>query len=123
MALLEGSPAIDQGMNFAIMTDQRDVVRPYDLPSVANAGGGDGSDIGAYEFLPTPELNIQRANSADVVLFWSTDAADFRLESGTNVSAPDSRTDVNTARVTIGDQVYITNSAAGDGQCYRLIYP
>jgi hypothetical protein len=48
-ALLPGSPAIDQGNSFGINTDQRGYPRPYDFPSIPNAPGGDGSDIGAFE--------------------------------------------------------------------------
>jgi CSLREA domain-containing protein len=47
-ALLVGSPAIDAG-NSALTTDQRGQPRPVDDPTVANAAGGNGSDIGAYE--------------------------------------------------------------------------
>jgi hypothetical protein len=49
-ALLPGSPAIDQGKRLSAgTTDQRGVTRPFDDPTIANASGGDGSDIGAYE--------------------------------------------------------------------------
>ena len=49
-ALLPGSPAIDQGKRLSdTTTDQRGVTRPTDDPAIANADGGDGSDIGAYE--------------------------------------------------------------------------
>jgi hypothetical protein len=49
-ALLTGSPAIDKGSAVAgITTDQRGSTRPVDISSIANASGGDGSDIGAYE--------------------------------------------------------------------------
>jgi len=51
-ALLCGSPAIDQGKNFsASATDQRGAgfARTFDDPTVANATGGDGTDIGAFE--------------------------------------------------------------------------
>ena len=51
-ALLTGSPAIDAGKNFtAGTTDQRGsgFVRTFDNASIANANGGDGTDIGAYE--------------------------------------------------------------------------
>ena len=47
-----GSPAIDAGKNFAVgTTDQRGpgFVRTFDNASIANANGGDGTDIGAYE--------------------------------------------------------------------------
>ena len=43
-----GSPAIDAGQS-ALATDQVGHARPVDDPSVANAAGGDGSDIGAFE--------------------------------------------------------------------------
>ena len=48
-ALLEGSPAIDKGNSFGLTTDQRGEERPSDFAAVANAIGGDGSDIGAFE--------------------------------------------------------------------------
>jgi hypothetical protein len=48
-ALLPGSPAIDQGNCFGVHTDQRGWHRPFDYPSIPNAPGGDGSDIGAFE--------------------------------------------------------------------------
>jgi hypothetical protein len=53
--LLIGSPAIDRGFSFGSATDQRGLTRPVDNPSIANAAGGDGADIGAYEvqFGPT----------------------------------------------------------------------
>jgi hypothetical protein len=43
-------PGDRQGQTVAeATTDQRGVTRPTDNPSIANAAGGDGSDIGAYE--------------------------------------------------------------------------
>jgi hypothetical protein len=48
-ALLHGSPAIDQGNSFHIHTDQRGHHRPHKYPSIPDAPGGDGSDIGALE--------------------------------------------------------------------------
>jgi PKD repeat protein len=47
MALLFGSPAIDQGSCPGFTADQRGAARPSDFPSIANVG--DGCDIGAYE--------------------------------------------------------------------------
>jgi CSLREA domain-containing protein len=73
-ALVETSPAIDQGKNFAtdasnnpIFTDQRGdgFPRPADFPAKANAPGGDGSDIGAFELQPctlTCPANISQNN-------------------------------------------------------------
>jgi hypothetical protein len=56
MALLRGSPAIDQGSAAGLATDQRGVRRPFDVPGIPNAA--DGSDIGAYEYtLPQPFIS------------------------------------------------------------------
>jgi YVTN family beta-propeller protein len=53
LALSSGSPALDQGKAFGATVDQRGRARPSDLAAIANAPGGDGSDIGAFE-LPGP---------------------------------------------------------------------
>jgi fibronectin-binding autotransporter adhesin len=123
MALLPGSPVIDKGRSFGTLTDQRGSLRPYNLPSIANASGGDGSDIGAYEFIPTPQLHIHRALPAHVVLSWSTDAGDFRLESVTNLPPAGSWLEVTNQRVFVGDQTYVTNAATGSVKFYRLRFP
>jgi hypothetical protein len=52
-ALSAGSPAIDKG-NTSLGRDQRGSLRPFDLESTANAAGGNGADIGAFELLVTP---------------------------------------------------------------------
>jgi hypothetical protein len=50
---LSGSPAIDRGGPApGVTTDQRGKQRPVDDPTVPNAAGGDGSDIGAVELSP-----------------------------------------------------------------------
>jgi Dockerin type I domain len=56
IALLTGSPAIDKGtsnsLTGTLIVDQRGVgyARRIDKSSIANAAGGDGTDIGAFEF-------------------------------------------------------------------------
>lgn len=58
LALLHGSPAIDRGLSTAGETsDQRGSKRPVDIPSVPNAPGGDGADVGAYE-VQVPHASI-----------------------------------------------------------------
>ena len=52
-ALLPGSPAIDKG-NTIFTTDGRGFPRPIDDPGSIN-GGGNNSDIGAYEFGSSPK--------------------------------------------------------------------
>ncbi|CAN5134129.1 hypothetical protein BH20VER2_BH20VER2_18480 [soil metagenome] len=56
-----GSPAIDQGKSdgHSLEREQRGVFRIFDAPNVANASGGDGSDIGAVEIqLGSQLLNL-----------------------------------------------------------------
>jgi CSLREA domain-containing protein len=49
-ALRTGSPAIDAGSAVTgVTSDQRGEARPFDFPSVPNAQGGNGSDIGSFE--------------------------------------------------------------------------
>jgi hypothetical protein len=43
------SPLLDKGSTTIGPTDQRGLPRPFDIPSVPNAGLGDASDIGAVE--------------------------------------------------------------------------
>jgi subtilisin len=50
---LASSPAFDQGVAGSSSTDQRGETRTVDLPSAANAAGGDGTDIGAVELRPS----------------------------------------------------------------------
>jgi uncharacterized repeat protein (TIGR01451 family) len=50
-ALKCASPAIDKGKSFGSTTDQRGLIRPFDLSDTVypDAVGGDASDIGAFE--------------------------------------------------------------------------
>ncbi|AYQ33261.1 choice-of-anchor Q domain-containing protein [Runella sp. SP2] len=53
-ALLANSPALDKGAVVAgLTTDQRGQVRAYDISTIAASSGGDNSDIGAYEAIPS----------------------------------------------------------------------
>lgn len=82
IALLIGSPAIDKGTRIAfsgnLTTDQRGAgfARVFDDPSIPNAAGSDGADIGAFELevagpTPTRLANIStrlRVETGDNVL-------------------------------------------------------
>ncbi|HYI12519.1 MAG TPA: cadherin-like domain-containing protein [Thermoanaerobaculia bacterium] len=48
-ALNAGSVAVDKGNSDGVTTDARGDARPCDQPAIANAAGGDGADIGAFE--------------------------------------------------------------------------
>jgi hypothetical protein len=76
-ALLPGSLAIDKGNNSVDPTDQRGAPRVFDDPASANGGGND-SDIGAFEFQGTPpsllgnistRLSVQTGDNALIAGF------------------------------------------------------
>jgi hypothetical protein len=52
------SPAVDQGAAFGLTADQRGVQRPIDFPTIPNAAGGDGSDVGAAELQPSNDITL-----------------------------------------------------------------
>jgi len=67
-ALLLGSPAIDRGESSGSTADQRGFGRRKDIPSLANAPGGDGADVGAFESAFATLANIStrlRVQTAD----------------------------------------------------------
>lgn len=76
MALLSGSPAIDQGNSSN--NDQRGAPKPFDFISIPNAAGGNAADIGAFE-LGIPVLAISK-NSTNVALSWLANYGDFAPE-------------------------------------------
>jgi hypothetical protein len=125
-ALLTGSPAFDRGKQDAIptlglTTDQRGQPRPFDFPSIANAPGGDGSDIGAFEANPPP-LNIV-ASGTNLVLSWLLEGPGFRLESVTNFPASNNWALIGGTPVAIGNWFYVTTPRNAPHKFYRLIYP
>ena len=70
IALLPDSPALDQATSVTIdgmtlTTDQRGVgfPRTFDDPAIANADGGDGTDIGAFEGAVAQQLAVLSAVS------------------------------------------------------------
>ena len=122
-ALLAGSPAIDKGKRDAISflattVDARGVTRPLDFPSISNAVGGDGSDIGAFEF-NNPTLNIQKAGG-NVVLSWPSFLGFFTLESSTNITSSNSWTTAGGSADIVGNQYQQTNGPISSNRCFRL---
>lgn len=120
MALLPGSPCIDQGDSGGITTDQRGAPRPFDFPSITNASGGDGSDIGAFEF-GSPALSIQQVADS-VVLSWPSYYGGFRLQSETDLTSDGWTNEPGTA-VVVGNQFTVTNGLVTGNTFYRLTSP
>ncbi len=77
MALAASSAAVDQGYSFGLTTDQRGLQRPYNFLGQSYPPGGDGSDIGAFELLPSsPVLNLAKFSNYNLSflnVFWNGD--------------------------------------------------
>ena len=120
MALRFGSPAIDKGKIFNFIEDQRGAPRPFDFDSIPNAGGGDGSDIGAFE-LGMPLLSISRQTS-NALLRWPAAYGDFILESTLELPGSSNWTTVTNTPVIGGSpqQYYVTVSSDTENRFFRL---
>ena len=111
-ALLAGSIAIDKGHASSLTTDQRGLTRPCDDGSIANATGGDGGDVGAFE--------VQVVCAVGAAPTAIDDAATVAEDSGANtinVVANDTDPDLDPLTVTAVTQgtngaVAITNAGA-----------
>jgi hypothetical protein len=102
----------------ALTTDQRGAPRPFDFSSITNAGGGDGSDIGAFE-LGSPTLNIQKFNT-NAVLSWQACYGGFTLQSVTNIISSNSWATVVGTPVVVASQFVLTNGPISRNRFYRL---
>jgi hypothetical protein len=117
-ALRAGSPAIDQGKNRGPATDQRGAPRPFEFPSIINAGGGDGSDIGAFELEP-PTLTIQQV-ATGAILSWPSYYGNFVLQSVTDINASNSWANVTGTPAVVAGQNVLTNGPILGNRFYRL---
>jgi hypothetical protein len=123
MALLSGSPAIDQGKSFGTTTDQRGLPRPYDFPSILNASGGDGSDIGAFELQPQmvsrPLLTISLSGTG-VVISWPSPSTGFVLQENTSAADSAGWNNILTTPNDDGTTKSVTVNPATGNRFYRL---
>jgi hypothetical protein len=115
--LLPGSPAIDRGHASGSATDQRGQPRPADQPSIPNALGGDGGDIGAYE-QERETVQIQLAGP-DVWLVYPTLLDEsYKVEFAPDLLAPAWTAWTNVT----GTGFAITNVDAGAAALPRRFY-
>ncbi|MDQ6631872.1 MAG: hypothetical protein M3Y82_08955, partial [Verrucomicrobiota bacterium] len=91
--LFSDSPAIDKGKSFSLVTDQRNLPRLYDDPAIANASGGDGTDIGAVEMQPNytgplKVLSITRVGATARVTLQGISFANYQLQKNEILGTP-----------------------------------
>jgi hypothetical protein len=117
-APMQGSPVIDYGYRFATTTDERGAPRPYGSPAI---NGGDGSDVGAFEFGSTPLGMSIGTNGGQVLIRWPAYYGDFALQCTTNLIASSAWSDVPELPIATGDFFVVTNTPIGAKRFYRLI--
>lgn len=115
-APMQGSPVIDWGYSFGTTTDERRALRPYGT-AVATSGG-DGSDVGAFEFGSTPlGMGI---GGGGVVLSWPACYGDFTLQSATELTAPRSWHDVPDMPAIADDNFVLVLPVTNRAEFFRL---
>ena len=86
-ALLVGSPAIDKGKNISgDTTDERGFPRTFDDPAIANAAGGDGTDIGAYEVFELRITAVDKMGDDLRLSFTSMAGTNYELQTRSNLT-------------------------------------
>ena len=102
MALRAGSPAMDKGNGFGTPVDQRVFPRPLDDPTISNASGGDGSDIGAFEVDPRFRIvNLSRVGDDVGLSLMTVLGKNYRAEYTNDLAS--------------GTWTAFTNNAPGNG--------
>ncbi len=121
-----GSPAIDQGKSFGLITDQRGQARPFDFPSLTNASGGDGSDIGAVEFiLPPPSLSIAALTNTIQLQGAGLSNLTYTIQAATNLNPVITWTNLGTSLANSNGIFSLTdtNAPSFPGRFYRAVWP
>jgi hypothetical protein len=123
-ALLTGSPAIDKGAaatdpatGSPITTDQRGLTRPLDDPSIPNASGGNGSDIGSFEeqtLIPPPTTSTSTTLPTTTSTSTSTSTTSSSTSTSTSSSSTSSSTSTSTSTVPTTHAPTTTTLPAGD---------
>jgi hypothetical protein len=113
IALLPGSPAIDAGVSAGLTTDQRGRFRPIDDPTITNAPGGDGCDIGALELQlqPITLLGPVKQGSDLMISFLSEIGQRYRIEQK-NVLMPGPWTTVSNNIAGTGANIHVLDAGA-----------
>jgi CSLREA domain-containing protein len=108
-----GSPAVDKGICTACTLDQRGLTRPVDL-AVANAPGGDGSDIGSFE--------AQVTTAASVYIGGQVLAANLRPVANAEVLMTDHAGNTRSARTSPFGYFVFDDVAAGGTYFFSVVH-
>jgi hypothetical protein len=126
IALQANSPAIDKGKRdtialLAANSDQRGKPRPFDDPNIANASGGDGSDIGAYEVSPLRITSVDKVGNDLGINFDSVAGRNYQLQSRADLASGDWSSLGGTMPGNGGiAQIIVSNALSQPTQFYRV---
>jgi autotransporter-associated beta strand protein len=122
---LWGSPAIDKGKTFGLATDQRGIPRPYDFSTLTNATDGDGSDIGAVEFIPPgPLISIAAPTNSIHLQGVGLSNLTYTLSGNTNLSTTNWSVIGSALANSAGSFTFTdTNAPLYPRRFYRATYP
>jgi hypothetical protein len=118
-APLPGSPVIDWGNKFGLSTDERGAPRPFGSPAVS---GGDGSDIGAFEFGSTALAIHVEDGKSKMTITWPASYGDFTLQFTWDLLVANSWQDVTNPPAVAGSQFVFTNAPSSANRFFRLIH-
>jgi hypothetical protein len=121
MALLTGSPAIDQGSSPLLTTDQCGHQRPFEFASIPNPPGGDGSDIGAFEV--NPPVLIGGQSAGNLGFSWYGGGAFYTLEAATSLNANAVWANAPVTPTIVGGRYFVTIPLDQGNRFYRLKSP
>ena len=109
------SLVVNQGNSGGLTTDQRGYARPYPYPNIANAAGGDGSDIGAVE-LYQPPVGYNGA-----LLLYPNYYPGFLVETSSSITLPIWRPMPGPPPEIVGDYYVVsTGPATNSNEFFRL---
>ncbi len=124
-ALLSGSPAIDKGNSFGLTSDQRDLPRPSDDPSIPPAAGGDNSDIGAFELqLPKVRItSITKIAGGYLLQGVGVPSAVHRIQATASLLVPFDPNPIATPAADGAGNFQFTDNTILTRRFYRAVYP
>lgn len=108
IALLPASPAIDKGTSIGLTgtlaTDQRGTgfPRTIDNPAIANANGGNGTDIGAFERRVKSNSDFDSDGKTDISIFRPS-LAEWWVQNSSTFGVVAAQFGASTDRITPGD--------------------
>jgi hypothetical protein len=125
-ALLTGSPALDKGNRSGTTSDQRGIgfPRTIDFPAIANASGGDGTDIGAFEAQPSLRItSITKSGNVVTIQGVGVPTGVHKILATNDLLVPFDPNPVGSPTADANGNFQFTDNTSLPRRFYRLVYP